>query len=1004
MKRKLTIVESADHEQPLEAYIVHNVSIVPQDENQRNMRRAHEKCSDPNIIDQLLDENGFMGLRWFRKEKKTSTATKTTTTTNDSNCVNICPGSKPVHAERSHTLTLQDLCREDVEYGNECQDSTGNGKVFEEELLDMDAFFAKEEEKRAIVEVTTPKPVVTESGVVNVDSSRFQKNLRKEVKTLRDKMGNGFRIICRQVAESGGREYAIVWMPMFVDKMLSCTKARDRTFNELVEEEEPCRLHMDLEIKIEPSKRVLDHVGDDKNPPSEDAIKLKDKVQRVRISRWLSACSKLSRSLRDMCLFLCKRLVVVFGLAACANSYCYNSKNNTYKHTNQCLDESQISWTVTDASTPEKISKHVVFVIHQDSVLFKNKRHVGYFVQHGINKWVESVERADGNNHFGALQSKGTKAAKVVSIKNEVPSCGVPQETMEEYSSWNIDAHPDGSTSWNNSQIANIVLKNMDMCVYQGEREFRMLESTKFGQKRPLILDDVCSVSSRHSDFLKLSVEQLREKPSQFASSYNYCMFRYCAARKGAFRQRLGTIFINRVGQLPADPMTMVDGDSVEEEEMESSGSTIHYNDDDDDDGSNEGDRDMMHAEGEDKLTTPFGEPPNKEMCPISDVTNDWERKNMLELFSLSTEETRILAHPNPVDIANVFYNTLLVPFHLVDDEPTLAPNGIAHYNSPPHPKEVQLLCFINKVDEMNRTKDSLLIRRADILRKMKVHAIADGSGRNGGCNPRKLRECPSAKSPHGKRLSMMESVPIYYSMRPYYSQPTNGRPSRLIGFKSELEDEEKGALGNVGGDSNPKHISANHMVTAFGLDQGADVTVLDTDEDVHPLVIMQQNEDDPLGMKIISDVAANIERETGMTEAGFLLTYKKEFVTDGLHYLMFATHHDYKICYLKGMRCGMHDNRHKSNNVYFMVRLNDNSYYQKCHNVDCRSFYAQNMVGLDPKRDKNAFIDCTKKAKGPIRKLQQKLWNRTANFMALHGALEAWDNKQQDIESRAKM
>ena len=75
-------------------------------------------------------------------------------------------------------------------------------------------------------------------------------------------------------------------------------------------------------------------------------------------------------------------------------------------------------------------------------------------------------------------------------------------------------------------------------------------------------------------------------------------------------------------------------------------------------------------------------------------------------------------------------------------------------------------------------------------------------------------------------------------------------------------------------------------------------------------LSCMEDYGDDPLGMKLISDIVTNIEIDTGMVNEGFGLTYKKEFSADGLHYLMFATDHRYKKCFLKGMRCGVGDDR----------------------------------------------------------------------------------------------
>jgi len=840
--------------------------------------------------------------------------------------------------------------------------------------------------------VDNPAATMSQTATATSDNLTIRVSLKKQVKSHCKLLGPQYRVISRQVSKKGAREYGICWMPLFFWKYTQTISGNLRTFNEIVSKTEPCRLYLDLDLAI---------VG------KTDKLKDLDVAgQRKLSSKWIQAMMRVKVRLRKFCQFICYKLKQYYGLMTCTESQCRrdNTMGSTLTHTAGCLRTCRIQWTVLDASNEHKVSKHVIFTIHNDSVLFTNKGHVGHFIKYAIAQWLSTIQSAKqvalNVANLLSITSKhlkcdstinGAKVDTALSKGNVVGS--EPQPITQQTKDWPLYDLSNLDYKWSDNEIDTLIANSVDLGIYVGEREFRMYESTKYDEARPLILDEVCKLHDSDGDYL--------DWKDLTPSVQSYCIY-----NSNHTRTRLG-VYCKPHVVLPSERIN----NAIDPQEP------MHYDDDDDDDedsadycvgdtgggapGTGKDDLSNTLAAGLYLFSAAEEDMSELRECITSNVTSNWLTKSLSDMNVMNGVNETLAFHKAAVNLVDIFYRTLIIPalpgcarenneshWHYGLDAETWN-TCRAHCPTVDDTSCVkQLLRFINTHDEMLNTKQSLLKRRSDILTRMKR-------------TPRKHN------SNQLTALSLACIQSVYYSTKPYGRKYASIFDDNNAIFDDAMTSNSNQSVISEGTNTIPDDVQCAHHTDDLPEDHLfealSDFSKSSSLSEKNPstsetcpkelMGVMRQYGDDPLGLRLIADISTSICHDTGMSEEGYALIYLSDKRSnDGMHYLTYTSPPEYKRCYLKGIRLGMHNNRHNNNNTYFVVCLNNGTYYQKCHDEDCKTYYACTLAGMCARKDPSQYALIKNQAKGPKRQLSEQLRIRALNFMQFNELLEHWD------------
>jgi hypothetical protein len=546
------------------------------------------------------------------------------------------------------------------------------------------------------------------------------------------------------------------------------------------------------------------------------------------------------------------------------------------------------------------------------------------------------------------------------------------------------------------------VLEYMDRGVYFGEKELRMLESTKLdgGQVRPLVVESTAEIFLRHAATSE-RLSELRSYPELVTVK------RYLAnyADGSVYRKNIvwsddGPPVPCRAsdGERPLDSLIYDEDDVLEEPAVGDRGASETAKE-----------PDVGYAsDGND------GDDDRKVYCPTSKVYETlnaslkeiYGSKGISPLASTEGEIAAVVDGGELTDLDSVrdfrdlFYATLVIPF----PSKVFWSNDVSFDST--RSSKVALMCFVDRAAESERNKASLLTKRAKTLAKMssfdpataskyleykKEKAAAfRGKGKPGSGSSSYMR---CSRSIVGTGTGHLSSV--FYNIRPYGKEWSD---ELLLGKGTTAQGGNDGKLpaGDFISDA-----ALKSALSALSVSESYNGKLRDDGVSANDGVVDAMNRcgDDLLGKVLMRDVARNIEEDTGMFKDGYRLIYKSDYVTpEGLHYVHFNTDGRYKVCYLKGLREGLEHAQHGGNNVWFVVCLNTFSYWQKCHSEDCKDFYARCLAKVSPNDE--GYHRCCKKAKSESMKLWDVLHERILNFLKFNDVLDDWDAFSNEVSA----
>jgi hypothetical protein len=637
------------------------------------LKKSVSKFEDGAFEAMTLEEGGFAGMRWFGRRSIEFGGELGPPEPSG-------PRSEPLLREKrvsSKTLTMEDLFLDE-------EDSS-------EDDWTRDDFCEEPAEPEA------PRPPCEEKRCDFAAEIGMKPGLKHQVLLLKRVAGEGFRVMARQVGIRGAREYAVVWMPDFLDRFLDRVVGTERTFNELIEEDSPCRLHLDLDVSVEEYVFRFD--------PKKDPAGFR-KEQALRASKWMSASAKVEKSLEEFCARLVSLLASTFALSSCSGANCPkgDEEDGRIRHSSKCVAESEISWQVADASDAKKFSKHVVFKIFGDEVLFRSRKDIGHFV--GCCVDLKRKEAAL-TEHLRSVSGGPRKTPRMFEAP---PSLAAGEEDGEEEEEEEDGEEESKKKGWNvydsarpadQNFVRNLVLENLDMGIYKGEREFRTIESTKLGQNRPLVIHSICSLETRSPDVLEALGKAACLSP--LVKRWSYCAF---SAPENRYRS--GIYLPDAAAAAAACVAETVISEPKESEfDYEEDGE----DEEEEDEKSEEEPKKAPPAENREKsVPAPF--------CPISKVS-DSGSEFLRRTFSRSSSESLVDSRTvpkkfEPKDFRDCFYDNLVVPF--------FGPRGygLSFSGDSSRSTAVKMLWFVDKKRNSSRARDSLLERRSEIIARMK--------------------------------------------------------------------------------------------------------------------------------------------------------------------------------------------------------------------------------------------------------------------------------------------
>lgn len=733
-----------------------------------------------------------------------------------------------------------------------------------------------------------------------VPTSLFS-DLRDSVKQLRNEIGSGTRIVCKEINENKKRTYAVAWMPHFLEHSMFNATERTRTFNELVDSESMCRLHLDFDMRLDYRKENSTITTTTKTA-SESAVE--------KLNAWLKFKTTMDAAVERFVQNLIVGMHEKFGIL---------NKSKTTK----------VSWLTLDSSDPKKFSQHVVVSLNEDGFLFKNRRSVGNYVSETVENEAFKIRESDPSKNFINARRNMTSDPFLDFINEEKRKEREADDGEDENSNTDVvdKANKDkkdrlvlkkrsdinNDSTWNyavalsRDRTYGLVLKSVDSGIYRGEKEFRMLGSTKYGQNRPFHLQ------KRTSCNLVYNVESGK------------CDLVDVLATKHLFYNR-SLVTSNELPRIERH----VKG--IKYEKRNSS-------------------RGKEQDQQELEEVVDFGEDEDeeiKEENKTSPIKTDTAAKG---------EEIGFL------DFRQVFYESLIVPFF--------------------HKSLYKRLESITSLEYVDRNEESML--KANNLLELRKSIIAKMLGAEKSIAENKNES--ALKSANSTSLRSFSSV---------------GGVDATIDRFFRKKAFGYGDIGDDGGDNFIKNVLSQMTMSDKEVDarmkeilewgDEEDDYELDSEEGKENLASLAEH---MLGIKIISEIATNVELKAGLLAYGDRLVFRKEFFIgddDEMHYLMFSTK-GFKVCQLKAQRCGPQNAEHRNNTVYFVVRLNDNKFYQKCHDDDCCEYYVRNVSGVDIDSASDEDLEeIRKSARGPMLSLSQSLWSKTQRLRENHKKLVRWN------------
>lgn len=416
----------------------------------------NENLGKPQHHTDVYLENTFLGLQWYKKG---------------------------THSQE--TPSLQDTernARGDQMVGASVIGDGDSDQFNMSDLLNGGAFSQLMEELRVEAQVPTQNMSVEEPRHTGDIICERPKEMCKE---NLEKKGDGWSIVSRQVGNGGRRMYAITELDHMYEAYVKLPE-RERTMNELIADDVPCKLYLDVDMKNVPGFKdgevkvettPVDYVDVGQTEGTQWGIQGSNRQvdpkmtykRRQNAAKWKLEWTYFKHAVNKLSEDLCKKLIVTY-------------------FSDLVLDHDElkpISWTILDASNEKKFSAHVIFNIFHNSVFFASKSDVGSFVERHVLEELETIEKErslqevyNGVHRFKRPKYEGAEATTLVTMNT--------------------------TTKHNPNGVYEEVLKSTDLSIYSGEREFRMWESVKKGEEnRPLVL------LSRHS--VDISADMLRD-------------------------------------------------------------------------------------------------------------------------------------------------------------------------------------------------------------------------------------------------------------------------------------------------------------------------------------------------------------------------------------------------------------------------------------------------------------------------------------------------------------
>jgi hypothetical protein len=826
----------------------------------------HDDFPQDRAVD-LDDPHGFMGLKWYRRERCDPSARdhkRAKPSLGRSDGFSRRDGSDEEKAVG--VLSLRDLLGEAE--GEGFLGCGGSGEVRSEE---EDEFEGNGETVEGGCEGSADEGEEGEGEDRRRGAwatfSEAPPGPKERAAALRKALGSGYRVVSRQVAEGGTREYAVVDSASLAERAMA-VDARRRTLNETVDEGLPCRLFLDLDVNL----------GDPPSPsPGEDVATATRKAR----AGWLSALRKVESALSDLCEYLATATAALFDLSETGG-----------------LARPLVRCAILDSSTSVKYSKHVVFSVLDDRYLFRDKEAAGYFVRHCAKRYLKeeaevvrprrtsppaksqrTFARTSPNpsGPFHSFLSRGvlpppTRVADLPKDGGSEGASPLPLGKWDVYRAVGAASSPDPDSI---SRVRKILIDSIDYGVYSGSKEFRMAESTKMGRFSPMVLDKVLKFSVRRGEAGggKFSASDLR-RVCLSAEVLPYLVISHAACKHR----------INMKASLSGEARRP-------EAAIPSPRARPAFFDDEDDCG---GDEEMEAGGGTEGLERP------------ADATEEPKRPPAVRLNPLPVVSDAATPSESASGACGPKYRRLpdddLVDFDEVLRWSAVIPFGCEGNGRPDGGRgDWKLLWFLDKRAEEEKAKGNLVARRQQVFEGLSRRLPSGGGSpamRGGGL--------PFVAEGEGNLLG-------------------NNYADLLNSFKEDLErpslspppapEAEKGAAARIS--------ELKRVVLAKAID-----AVLEE---------LQCHGDDPVGRRLIADVATNVCCELNVPA----LRYKRESVFGDRHYLIFDAGERHKWCHTKSLWDPNGNGQHTSNNVFYVVDLNSARYYQKCYSPKCSQYAA---------------------------------------------------------------
>lgn len=743
--------------------------------------------------------------------------------------------------------------------------------------------------------------------------------LKKRVKKIQEEWGSACCVMARQISNFGGRDYSVIWMPDFTRRLISSSTCSERTFNECLYDGSPCRAYLDFDFEI---------------------------FGYENKQHWRNLLNRVNKALTALCISFCCFMLSSEAFCDRRCAECFQKKQCS-----RCEALENISWSVLDSSDCKKISKHVIFKIKNDRFLFEDKRHLACFVA----EWKATVDIL----RSAAFCEEPLRKKFKSSVKSEDSA---PAATDEE-SVWNRARADSNSDRY----LLGKFLDSLDLTVYSGVREFRMMESVKFGDKRPLLLEKVTTIDllqeffEKHKNSLVNPVGDVLRTFNGSSGEYPFLkqkIYGYFPSPENKFRCNMH--ISKRDVYSSSSKLYFPDARAIANGPMEENSTDDMVFDDDDEPKKTEKENKsgrLFDAGDAPKSQTIF-----KDVSPVS-VFEFWNKTLAESLRVLDDSEANFY---NSNDFIKLFSDTLVTPCYYesgtdicdLDSCTLISHSNFSEYDD----KNKKTGQMSDRLKTMNRI--------GAISEKMKINGDAMPpicDRKNEGLLVESLELPTFEKLCFDQNLAMdrLKSVPIFFPLANIICQ----KKRRIFSKQFDVSQE-------------------------YGDKKVAEV--------LWDLICLQHFGDDVTGEKLIGDISEEISSKTGAKNSGCFVRYKKEVLENGMHYLIFSGHEKYKKCCLKFERCGSRNQYHKNNNVYFVVRMNDSVYYQKCHSYECQTFFLKHKAKAANFSETNSN-EIRRKARGPLVQLSPDFRSRITSFLNVKNCLDAIPAILDDLDAVVK-